>query len=140
MIGSLLLECIPGNELNGGVMLTLDDIREYCSKKKGVTETFPFDFQTMAIRVGDKIFLLTDINSPVLAMNLKCDPFLALELRSRYPQVTPGYHMNKKHWNTVVADGVIPDEEILEMIDHSYELVYRGLNKSVRDVIGLNPP
>ncbi len=116
-------------------MLTIKDIREYCSAKKGVTETFPFDFQTLAIRVGSRIFLLTDVKSDRLSMNLKCDPFLALELRSRYSQVTPGYHMNKKHWNTVVADGAIPDREILMMIDHSYELVRAGLKKSERELL-----
>jgi len=116
-------------------MLNLEDIRNYCSAKKGVTETFPFDFQTLAIRVGDKMFLLTDINSDILTLNLKCDPLLALDLRSRYQQVTPGYHMNKKHWNTVIIDGNIPDNEILMMIDHSYNLVFNGLKKVLRDEI-----
>lgn len=116
-------------------MLDLQHIRDYCSSKRGVSESFPFDFQTLTIRVGDKIFLLTDINTDVLSLNLKCDPFLALDLRSRYRQVTPGYHMNKKHWNTVVIDGEIPDKEILMMIDHSYELVFSGLKKALKDEI-----
>lgn len=116
-------------------MLKLQDVRDYCSKKKGVTETFPFDFQTLVIRVGDKMFLLTDIDSEILSVNLKCDPFLALDLRSRYSQVTPGYHMNKKHWNTVVIDGEIPDKEIFMMIDHSYDLVLNGLKKSLKEKI-----
>ncbi len=116
-------------------MLTLPDIRAYCASKKGTAEDFPFDFQTLVFKVGGKMFALTDIDSSVLSINLKCDPYLSLELRSRYPQVTPGYHMNKKHWNTVIVDGSIPDEEILKMIDHSYGLVVRGLSKAARETI-----
>jgi predicted DNA-binding protein (MmcQ/YjbR family) len=116
-------------------MLTLKKIRKYCGSLKGVTEDFPFDFQTLVFKVGGKMFALTDIDSPELSLNLKCDPYLSLELRSRYSQVTPGYHMNKKHWNTVVIDGAIPDREVLDLIDHSYNLVLRGLKKSVRDEI-----
>ncbi len=116
-------------------MITLKDIRRYCNEKKGVTEDFPFDMSTLVFRVGTRIFLLTDIDSEELAMNLKCDPFLSLELRRRYPQITPGYHMNKKHWNTVLVDGAIPDEEVYMLIDHSYELVLKGLKKPERERI-----
>jgi len=116
-------------------MLSLEQIRAYCASKKGVTEDFPFDFATLVFKIGNKIFALTDIDSKELFLNLKCDPYLSLELRSRYPQITPGYHMNKKHWNTVLVDGAIPDREILKLLDHSYELVLRGLNKSLREKI-----
>jgi len=116
-------------------MLTLQDIRAYCATKKGATEDFPFDFQTLVFKVGGRMFALTGIDAAELSVNLKCDPYRSIELRSRYSQVTPGYHMSKKHWNTVCIDGVIPDKEILEMIDHSYDLVYRGLTKNTREEI-----
>ena len=114
-------------------MLTLDDVRKYSVSKKGVIEDFPFDLKTLTFKVCDKIFALTDIDSEVLSLNLKCIPEQALHLRTLYSQVTPGYHMNKKHWNTVVIDGTIPDEEIYRMIDQSYELVLAGVKKSLRD-------
>jgi len=113
-------------------MLTLKDIRTYCSTLKGTREDFPFDFTTLVFKVGDKMYGLTNIDSEELWINLKCDPLLALELRSRHPQVKPGYHMNKKHWNTVVVDGELPDEEIFRMIAHSYDLVFGKLKKSVK--------
>lgn len=116
-------------------MLSLQDIRAYCASKKGAVEDFPFDFQTLVFKVGGKMFALTDIDAEELSINLKCDPYRSLELRSRYPRVTPGYHMNKKHWNTVAIDGSIPDRTVLEMVDHSYDLVFRGLAKAARDAI-----
>jgi len=116
-------------------MLRLEDIRKYCALKKGVVEDFPFDLTTLVFKVGGKMFALTDIDSTELHINLKCDPYLSMLLRDRYPQVQPGYHMNKKHWNTVQVDGVIPDDEILKMIDHSYDLVLQKLNKSIRESI-----
>lgn len=116
-------------------MLTLKNIRTYCAGKNGVSEDFPFDMETLVIRVGEKIFLISNINEKPLKINLKCDPFLSLELRGRYEQITPGYHMNKKHWNTILIDGCIPDNEVLELIDHSYTLVLNGMKKSERDKI-----
>lgn len=110
-------------------MLTLADIRNHCLKKNDVTEDFPFDLATLAIRVGGRMFVLTDIDGNPLSLNLKCDPGLALYLRSIYADVRPGYHMNKTHWNTVVVDGGIPDDEILRMIDHSYDMVLSKLPK-----------
>ncbi len=114
-------------------MLTLEDIRYYCASKKGTREDFPFDFTTLVFKVGPKMYGLTSIESDGLFINLKCDPRLSLELRSRFVAVKPGYHMNKKHWNTVIIDGTIPDEDIFRMIDHSYDLVYRKLPRRVRD-------
>ncbi|MBN1534627.1 MAG: MmcQ/YjbR family DNA-binding protein [Spirochaetes bacterium] len=114
-------------------MITMKDIRRHCSEKKGVIEDFPFDTSTLVFRVGPRIFLLTDIDAETLRINLKCDPFLSLELRGRYPQITPGYHMNKKHWNTVLLDGAIPDNEVYRLIDHSYELVLGGLKRRDRE-------
>ena len=106
--------------------MDLEYFRNYCLKKRGVTEGFPFGEDTLVFKVMSKIFMLTGFEIP-LRMNLKCEPELAIELRERYDSVQPGFHMNKKHWNTVVVDGTIPPKEILKMIDHSYELVVEGL-------------
>ena len=108
--------------------MTLDQIRDYCLKKKLVTEEFPFDDETLVFKVMSKMFLLTNINPP-LSINLKCDPEKAIELRERYPAVTPGYHMNKKHWNTIEIDGTIRPKLLFTWIDESYELVVNSLPK-----------
>jgi len=116
--------------------MNLDDVRTYCLKKKGkITEEFPFDEETLVFKVFGKMFLLTNVNGIPLSMNLKCDPQRALEWRERYPSVSPGYHMNKKLWNTVIDDGYIPDRVMYEMIDHSYEEVVKGLPKKYRSVV-----
>src|ERR1700747_3086171 len=103
--------------------------REYCLSKPRATEGTPFGPDVLVFKVKGKMFALLALDEVPPRVNLKCDPDLALELRDRYEQVEPGYHMNKKHWNTVVHDGVIPDAEIRKMIDHSYELVVRSLPK-----------
>lgn len=108
-----------------------DNIKEYCFSKKGVSCDFPFDEQTLVYRVMGKMFLLTDIDGFPISMNLKCDPEKAVELRERYEAIKPGYHMNKKHWNTVLCDGTISDNLILELIDHSYTLVKNSLPKKI---------
>jgi predicted DNA-binding protein (MmcQ/YjbR family) len=102
--------------------MDIESLREYCIKKKGVTESFPFGDDTLVFKTGEKIFALVNLEGD-LSVNLKCDPAYALELRERYSSVTPGYHMNKKHWNTVMLDGTVPDKEIFSWIDHSYNLV-----------------
>jgi len=114
-------------------MIKLEGLRKYCRSKQGVTEDFPFDLSILTFKVCGKIFALTDITSEELRINLKCIPEHALHLRTLYPQITPGYHMNKKHWNTVRIDGEIPDKEIFLMIDQSYELVIAGVKKTLRD-------
>ncbi len=114
-------------------MISIESVRKYCLQKgELIFEDFPFDETTLVIKVAGKAFVLADITRDVPALNLKCDPDLALELRARYDTVLPGYHMNKKHWNTVILDGSVPDGEILAMIDHSFERVVAGLGKSVR--------
>ena len=113
--------------------MNIETLRQYCLAKPGVTEDFPFDQDTLVFRVARKMFLLTDIAAIPLSINVKCDPARALELRDRYEAVQPGYHMNKKHWNTVTLDGSIPVRDVREMIDHSYELIVSTLSKSVRD-------
>jgi predicted DNA-binding protein (MmcQ/YjbR family) len=105
------------------------DFREYCLQKDGATEGTPFGPDVLVFKVGGKMFALAALDEVPTTVNLKCDPDLALELRDRYDQVTPGYHMNKKHWNTVGIEGGIPDPELRKMIDHSYDLVARGLPK-----------
>jgi predicted DNA-binding protein (MmcQ/YjbR family) len=102
--------------------MDIESLREYCIRKKDTTESFPFGEDTLVFKAGGKIFALVNLDGD-LSINLKCDPAFAIELRERYSSVTPGYHMNKKHWNTVLADGTIPDKEIFEWIDHSYNLV-----------------
>jgi predicted DNA-binding protein (MmcQ/YjbR family) len=102
--------------------MNIETLRDYCISKKGATESFPFGEDTLVFKVNEKIFALVNLEGE-LSLNLKCEPAFALELRERYASVTPGYHMNKKHWNTVSLDGSVPEKEILSWIDHSYELV-----------------
>jgi len=115
--------------------MDLDSLSKYCLRKKGVTESFPFGVDVLVMSVGGKMFVLIWINEENLRINLKCEPFLAELLREKYTAVKPGYHMNKRHWNTVEIDGSIPENVILSMIDDSYELVFKGLKKSDRDLI-----
>jgi len=110
--------------------MNIEEIREYCLKKKAVTEEFPFDRETLVFKVMGKIFLISPLERIPLQINLKCDPEEALELREQFESVQPGYHMSKKHWNTVIIDGAIPKKELFEWIDNSYELVVKGLKKS----------
>ena len=103
--------------------MDLSAFREYCLNKLGAIEETPFGPDTLVFKVAGKIFAISPLDETPARANLKCDPDLALELRDRYEQVRPGYHMNKKHWNTIDLEGEIPDAEIRTMIDHSYELV-----------------
>ena len=108
------------------------EFREYCLAKPGATEGTPFGPEVLVFKVGGKMFALAALDEVPKTVNLKCDPDLALDLRDRYEQVSPGYHMNKKHWNTVEIATGIPDVELRTMIDHSYELVVKGLPKAAR--------
>lgn len=116
--------------------MTTDTLRTYCLSKKGSTEGCPFGETVLVFSVMGKMFALTSPDSIPPGVNLKCDPERAVELRERYTAVQPGYHMNKKHWNTVTIDGSIPEREILEMIDHSYDLVVKSLRKVDREALG----
>jgi predicted DNA-binding protein (MmcQ/YjbR family) len=112
----------------------IDVIREYCLKKEGkITEGMPFGEDVLVFKVEGRIFLLMRLMQRPLKINLKCDPERALELRERYESVLPGYHMNKKLWNTVILDGKIPPKEVFGMIDHSYDEVSKGIRKSKRN-------
>ena len=103
--------------------MNIELLQQYCLSKPDVEETLPFGPDTLVYKVRGKIFLLCSLDTEILRFNVKCDPDLAIELREEYPSVLPGYHMNKKHWNTIIADGSIPVKKLKEWIDHSYELV-----------------
>ena len=114
--------------------MNMEELRAYCLRKPGAEEGFPFGEEVLVFKVGGKIFLLANLfegNS----LNAKCDPDLAVELRERHEEVQPGYHMNKRHWNTVRIDGGLKTKEIREMIDHSYDIVVKALPKKVREGI-----
>ena len=113
--------------------MDLAAFREYCLRKRGATEGTPFGETVLVFKVAGKIFALAALDEVPATVNLKCDPDLALELRDRYEQVRPGYHMNKKHWNTVEIDRGVPEAELRKMIEHSYDLVVRALPKAQRD-------
>src|SRR5438132_14328859 len=110
--------------------MDLEEVREYCLAKGGVTEGTPFGATLLVFKVAGKPFALAALDEIPATVNLKCDPDVALELRDRYEQVRPGYHMNKKHWNTVEISSGVPDTELRRMIDHSFELVVQNLPKS----------
>ncbi len=111
--------------------MNIEQFRNYCLSKTGTTEETPFGPTTLVFKVVGKLYALTGLET-FASINLKCDPERAMELREKYDGVVPGYHMNKKHWNTVIMDGSISDELILEWIDHSYDLVVQGLSKQQR--------
>ena len=112
--------------------MDLARLREYCLSKPRATEGLPFGPDVVVFKVGGKMFALAALDEVPATVNLKCEPDLALDLRDRYEQVTPGYHMNKKHWNTVEIDCGVPEAELRKMIDHSYELVNKSMPKTVR--------
>jgi len=116
--------------------MNIEELREYCLSKKGVTESFPFDQATLVFKVMGKMFALTDTEDE-FSINLKCDPEKAIELREKYPAVQPGYHMNKKHWNTIYVDGSLIDEKLKAWIDYSYWLITNSLPKKDRIILGL---
>lgn len=110
------------------ISMTLEDVRKYCLAKSGVTEELPFDDVTLVYKVMGKVFAIAGMNAAFI--NLKCDPEQSLELRAQYEEVTPGYHMNKKHWISVEYTGAIPKREIYQWIDNSYNLIVARLTKA----------
>ena len=109
--------------------MNIESLQQYCLSKKGVEETLPFGPDVLVYKVAGKIFLLCPLDSGEFQFNVKCEPELAIELREQYTCVLPGYHMSKKHWNTVLIDGSIPDKLLCQWIDESYQLVVGGLTK-----------
>ncbi len=105
--------------------MNIEDIREYCMAKDAVEEGFPFGEDTLVFKVNGKMFLLVSLSSNPLQFNAKCDPERAAELREQYDCIIPGYHMNKRHWNTIITDNTLTKKQLKELIDHSYELVYK---------------
>ena len=110
--------------------MNAEQLRTYCLAKKSVEEDQPFGPNTLIFKLGGKMFLLVALDAVPLQFNAKCDPDTALELREQYDCVQPGYHMSKKHWNTVLIDGSIPDKLLRQWIDESYHLVVSGLTKT----------
>ncbi|WP_010182704.1 MmcQ/YjbR family DNA-binding protein [Aquimarina agarilytica] len=115
--------------------MDIETYRNYCLNKKGVSESFPFDEAVLVFKVLNKVFALGNINSRPLKINLKCDPEKAITYREHYPEITPGYHMNKKHWNTVDFQGSIPDKILYQLVDHSYDLVVSKLTKKQKEAL-----
>jgi predicted DNA-binding protein (MmcQ/YjbR family) len=113
-------------------MIDIEYFREYCLTKRGVEEGTPFGEDILVFKAGGKIFLLCSINE-FNFVNMKCEPEYAIELRERYYGVTPGYHMSKKHWNSVSTDGSVPTELFYQLIDHSYEMILKSLPKKLRE-------
>lgn len=115
--------------------MTIQDYYDYCLSKKGVTEHFPFDEETLVFKVGGKMFALSSLSQwekNEASVNLKCDPDKAMELRAEYEGIQPGYHMSKVHWNTVTVNSDVPARLLRDLIDHSYELVFKSLTKKLQ--------
>ncbi len=118
--------------------MNIQQLYEFCLSKKGVTEHFPFDQDTLVFKVGGKMFCLTSLKTweeNVPSMNLKCEPEKALELRAEYEAIRPGYHMSKVHWNLVGINKDVSDKMICELINHSYDLVFKSLTKKSQNEI-----
>jgi predicted DNA-binding protein (MmcQ/YjbR family) len=118
--------------------MNLETFHEYCLSKKGVTQHFPFDKDTLVFKIGGKMFALSSLNQwekGIPSVNLKCNPDYALELRAQYGDVQPAFHMSKVHWNTVVINGEVPDKFVKELIDDSYILVFKSLTKNTQNEI-----
>lgn len=112
--------------------MNIETFRTYCINLKGTSEGFPFDENTLVFKVGDKMFALADVAS-FTSVSCKCDPEQAVALREAYVGITPGYHMNKKHWNTIQINEDVPDALVFRLVKHSYDLVVASLPKKVRD-------
>lgn len=112
--------------------MNIEDLRAYCLSLPNVEECFPFDDETLVMKIGGKMFAYIPLEKTEACINLKCDPELAIELREMYTCVQPGYHMNKKHWNTVYVSTEISENQIKEWITHSYELVKSKLPKNTK--------
>ena len=116
-----------------GVGMTPQELRGVCLGFTGAREEFPFDADNSVFKVAGKIFAISRLDGRPLRVSLKCEPELAVQLRATYPAITPGYHLNKRHWNTVVLDGSVPDDLVRDLIEDSYDLVVAGLPKRERE-------
>ncbi|MDQ6776120.1 MAG: MmcQ/YjbR family DNA-binding protein [Actinomycetota bacterium] len=119
-----------------GTVMRAAGLRKHCLAFPGSAETFPFGHGTSVFRVAGKIFALSPLAQRPLRVSVKCEPLLAEQLREAHPAVLPGYHLNKRHWNTVIIDGSLPDQTIKNMVEDSYDLVVSGLPRSRRQALG----
>jgi len=110
----------------------IEQFREFCLSKKGVTESFPFDKDILVFKVLNKMFVLTSLSSEQFKVSLKCDPEKAIELREQYESIIPAFHMNKKHWNSINIEVLMNDKLFIKLVNHSYELVIKGMTKKDR--------
>lgn len=115
--------------------MNIEEFREYCLIKAGTEDCFPFDENTLVFKVIGKMFALTNVSWENFSINLKCDPERAIQLREEYEEIIPGYHMSKKHWNTIDMQGMLSDKLVCELIDHSYDLVVKSLTKANRALL-----
>jgi len=113
----------------------IEQFRDFCLSKKGVTESFPFDEDVLVFKVLNKMFALTSLKSPDFKVSLKCNPEKAMELRETYDSIKPAFHMNKKHWNSVNVDSLLDDSLFLELVNHSYDLVIKGMTKKDKEIL-----
>jgi predicted DNA-binding protein (MmcQ/YjbR family) len=113
-----------------------DGVLEYCGKRAGAVEDYPFGDDVAVFKVAGRVFAICGLTGQPGSVSLKCDPTLAEALRDRYPAVIPGYHLNKRHWNTIELDGTVPADELAELVDHSWELVVARLPRRDRDALG----
>jgi predicted DNA-binding protein (MmcQ/YjbR family) len=116
--------------------MTPDQLRDHCLSFRGVEQTFPFGPENSVFKVAGKIFAISRLDQTPLRVSLKCEPAVAEQLREAHPAVIPGYHLNKRHWNTVIIDGSLPDDVIRDLVEDSYDLVVSGLPRSRRRVLG----
>ncbi|WP_196885468.1 MmcQ/YjbR family DNA-binding protein [Aureivirga sp. CE67] len=116
--------------------MNIEALREYCIGKPNVSEGFPFDEKTLVFKVAGKVFAITTLDEYPMKVNLKCDPEKAIEYRETYDEITSGYHMNKKHWNTIDFEGKLSNEFLKHLIDHSYDSVILGLTKKEKQELG----
>jgi predicted DNA-binding protein (MmcQ/YjbR family) len=119
----------------GGEELDRDDVLEYCGSRPGAVEDYPFGDDVAVFKVGGRVFAICGLTGRPGSVSLKCDPTLSEALRDRYPAVRPGYHLNKRLWNTIELDGSVPDEELAELVDHSWDLVVDRLPRRDRDAL-----
>jgi predicted DNA-binding protein (MmcQ/YjbR family) len=111
------------------------DLLKYCLAKKGAHEDYPFGSEPLVVKISTRMFALFSYRGDKLGISLKCDPFVIQSLKQQYASITPGYHLNKQHWITIQIDGSVPENELIWLIDLSYELVYKSLTKSEKESI-----
>jgi predicted DNA-binding protein (MmcQ/YjbR family) len=116
--------------------MNIEEFREYCLSKKYVIECFPFDEKTLVFKVAEKMFALSGLENHPSTVNLKCDPERSIQLREEFEDVIEGFHMSKKHWNTITIEGDISNQLIIELVDHSYDLVVNGMTKKKQKELG----